>query len=130
VLALDSSCNKIWQSKFATKQRNTYGSLFMVAFSIIDLRWTFENSNNTNLTTVGNWVYQVLLSLMYATLMSLKFLCACTCTSNRVATGKEMVGEKNILQGQGKVREIYFESRKLTIWRKVRENLYNLTQLI
>ena len=30
--------------------------------------------------------------------------------------------KKNTLQGQGKVREYYFESEKLTYWRKVREN--------
>jgi len=32
----------------------------------------------------------------------------------RVATGQEMVREKQILQGQGKVREFYFEAGKLT----------------
>ena len=34
-----------------------------------------------------------------------------------VATGQEMVREKKIIQGQGKVREFHFESRKSEILR-------------
>ena len=38
-----------------------------------------------------------------------------------VATGQEIVREKKILQGQGKVREFHFESGKFTSLKKVRE---------
>ena len=37
---------------------------------------------------------------------------------NSVATGQEMVREKQILQDQGKVREIYLESGKIDILKK------------
>ena len=35
-----------------------------------------------------------------------------------VATGQEIVREKKILQGQGKVREFHFESGKIYIFEK------------
>ena len=35
-----------------------------------------------------------------------------------VATGQEIVGEKKILQGQGKVRDFHFESGKIYIFEK------------
>jgi len=35
-----------------------------------------------------------------------------------VATGQEIVKEKKILQGQGKVREFHFESEKIYIFEK------------
>ena len=37
---------------------------------------------------------------------------------NMVATGQEIVREKKILQGQGKVREFHFESGKIYIFEK------------
>ena len=39
-------------------------------------------------------------------------------TSLMVATGQEIVREKKILQGQGKVREFHFESGKIYIFEK------------
>jgi len=36
----------------------------------------------------------------------------------RVATGQEIVREEKSLQGQGKVREFYFESRETDILKK------------
>jgi len=38
------------------------------------------------------------------------------------ATGKEMVREKTFFKIPGKVREFYFESRKIDIWSRNREN--------
>ena len=38
--------------------------------------------------------------------------------SDMVATGQEIVREKKILQGQGKVREFHFESGKIYIFEK------------
>ena len=39
-------------------------------------------------------------------------------TNHMVATGQEIVREKKILQGQGKVREFHFESGKIYIFEK------------
>ena len=45
---------------------------------------------------------------------------------SRVATGQEMVREKQILQGQGKVRKFYSESGKTDILKKSQGKLnYN-----
>ena len=46
------------------------------------------------------------------------YRCRVNQTVSMVATGQEIVREKKILQGQGKVREFHFESGKIYIFEK------------